>query len=91
MAFDPNTKTAAVRDAMARGDWDLAIRLAARLRTLGEHATAIRRAKDAINNPSLYAQLGYDLDAVRGEAIAAIKDRFSRSWDAVKDGDTGTG
>jgi hypothetical protein len=84
MAFDPNTKTAAVRDAMAKADWDLAIRLAAKLRTLGEHATAIRRAKDAINNPELYVQLGYDLDAVRKEGIAAIKDRFSRSWDAVK-------
>jgi hypothetical protein len=87
MAFDPNTKTAAVRDAMAKGDWDLAIRLAAKLRTLGEHAAAIRRAKDAINNPGMYGQLGYDLDAVRSEGIAAIKDRFSRSWDAVKDKD----
>lgn len=72
---------------MAKADWDLAIRLAAKLRTLGEHAKAIRRAKDAINNPELYVQLGYDLDAVRKEGIAAIQDRFSRSWDAVKDKD----
>ncbi|MEI9925418.1 MAG: hypothetical protein WDN50_19980 [Bradyrhizobium sp.] len=88
MAFDPGTKTAAVRDAMEKGDWDLAIRLSAKLRTLGEHGAAIRRAKDAINNPNLYVQLGYDLDTVRNEGIAAIKDRFSRSWDSVKDKDT---
>ncbi len=85
MPFDPNTKLAKVREAMINKDWELAIRLAAKLRSLGKHGKAIRRAKDALNNPVLYTELGYDVIAVKSDGIAALKDRFSRSWEAVKD------
>ena len=85
MEFDSDTKLAEIRSAMACGDWDLAIRLAAKYRSLGRHGEAIRRAKDDLNSPALYEQLGHDREAVRDQGIAALKDRFSLSWKAVKD------
>lgn len=84
--FDPKSKLAKVREAMANEDWELAIRLAAKFPSLGEHEAAIHRAKDAASNAHLYAQLGYDLAAIRQQGIEALKERFSRSWDAVERG-----
>ncbi len=85
MSLDPSTKLARVREAMASGDWELAIRLASKLRSLGKHQQAIDRAKDYLNNPSMYQQLGYDWEEVMAAGVAALKDKFSKSWDAVKD------
>ena len=69
LSFESNTKLAKVRDAMARDDWDSAIRLAAKFPSLGQHDEAIQRDKDAISSPELYLQLGYDLEAVRSTAL----------------------
>jgi hypothetical protein len=85
MPLDSHSKLARVREAMASNDWERAIRLAARFPTLGEHGAAIRRANDAINNPRLYKQLGHDLEEIRMKAIAALKQRFSKSWQNVED------
>jgi hypothetical protein len=84
MALDSNSKLAQVREAMSRADWQLAIRLASKFPTLGKHKEAIRRANDFLNNPGLYTELGYDLTAVMQAGIDALKDRFSRSWEAIK-------
>jgi len=84
MELNRNTKLELVRKAMAKKDWDLAIKLAARFPSLGSHGSVIRRAKDAMNNPKLYEQLGRDLKLIKKEAIAALKERFSKSWDEVK-------
>src|SRR5438552_4102232 len=75
--LNPQTKLAHIRTAMADGDWDRAITLAARFQSLGQQGPAIRRARDAMTNPELYKQLGRDAAAIRREGIAAIKDRFS--------------
>ena len=83
MALDPSTKLARVREAMSDGDWPLAIKLAAKFQSLGDQEEAIRRAKDALNNPEMYTQLGHDLEAVLQAGIAALKTRFSRSWEAA--------
>jgi hypothetical protein len=84
MALDSNSKLARVREAMSRADWPVAIRLAAKFHTLGKHKEAIRRANDALNSPDTYTELGYDLTVVMQAGIDALKDRFSRSWEAVE-------
>lgn len=84
MTLDPTTKLAKVREAMANGDWDTAIKLEAKFADLGEHKKVIQRARDAINNPGFYAQMGFDLDALKKQAIKALKERHSRSWSAAK-------
>jgi hypothetical protein len=84
MPLDSHSKLARVREAMASNDWKRAIRLAARFPALGEHGPVIRRANDAINNPRLYKQLGHDLEEIRMKAIAALKQRFSKSWQNVE-------
>ena len=73
----PNPKLAKVRAAIAAGDWDSAIKHAARVTLFGKHAEAIQRGKDAISNPEFYRQLGRDPDKLRLEAVAAIKERIS--------------
>jgi hypothetical protein len=87
MPLAPDSKLAKIRNAMAGGDWDGAIRMAARFPALGEQATDIRRANDAINNPGLYRQLGHDLEEIRQKGISALKTRFSKSWQSVKNSD----
>ena len=83
MSLDPTTKLAKVREAMADDDWELAIRLAAKLRSLGKYQKAIDRASDFLNHPTVYEQMGYDREKTIEEAVAALKEKFSRSWEAV--------
>jgi hypothetical protein len=87
MSFTKNSKLARIRQAMAAGDWDRAIRLAARFPILGEQTLAIRRANDALNNSRLYLQLRHDVTKIRQEGIAALKTRFSKSWQSVANPD----
>jgi hypothetical protein len=86
MALDPTTKLARVRQAMAAEDWELAIALASKLRSLGKHQMEIDRAKDFLNHPAMYEQLGYKRTEVIEAAIAALKNKFSKSWAAVQEG-----
>jgi hypothetical protein len=79
-----DTKLAQIRRAMAAGDWDTALRLAARFQRLGDQAVAIRRAANILLRPNFYQQLGYDLEHVRADGIAALKERFSKSWKQAK-------
>ena len=73
MPFDPDTKLAKVREAMAKNDWPLAIKHAAKFPSLGEYEVAIRRANDALSNPEFYAQLGYDPE----ELVERVEDLLS--------------
>jgi len=75
-----DTKLARIRQAMQEGDWDVALKLAAKFHRLGEHGEAITRAANAITNPTTYEQLGFDLAKLRADGIAALKDRYSKSW-----------
>lgn len=76
-------KLAKVLAAVAKDDWDAAIKLAAKVTTMGIYAEAISRGKEAIANPDFYRQLGKDPDKLRTEAIAALKERLQST--------TGTG
>jgi hypothetical protein len=77
-----DSKLARVRKAMAEADWEEVLRLVAKFPSLGEYEVAIRRAKEAIVNPKLYRELGYDPDQLVRDGIQAIKDKYSRSWEA---------
>lgn len=76
-----DTKLAEIRAAMAADDWETALQIAARFQRLGPQKIAIKRAADILIRPDFYRQLGYDVDAVRADGIAALKKRFSKSWD----------
>jgi hypothetical protein len=83
-AVREDSKLARIRQAIVDGDWDAALKLASRFQRLGEHAEPIRRAANSIINPAMYEQLGYDLAKLKAEGIAALKERYSKSWDEAK-------
>jgi hypothetical protein len=64
---------------MTDGRWDAAIAFANRFPRLGEHATAIRRAHNAILRPGFYRQLGLDPAALREKGIRALRERYARA------------
>ena len=82
VGVDP--KLAKVRLAIAAGDWDSAIKLAARSTLFGKHAEAIQRGKDAMTNPDFYRQLGRDPVKLRTDAIAALQARIDAVDAAAK-------
>ena len=86
-----DTKLARIRQAMREGNWDEALRLAARYRRLGEHAEVIRRAANALASPGIYQELGYDLAQLRADGIAALKERYSKSWEQAQEGEAAPG
>lgn len=84
MALDPTTKLAGVRTAMAEGDWETAIKLASKLRALGKYQAQIDRARNFLNNPKIYEQMGYKKQDVIDAAVTALKQKFSKSWEEVQ-------
>lgn len=72
----PVSKASKVRAAMAAGDWQEAIRIAARFPDLGEFKAVITRAHGCYTNPGFYQQLGFDCEAVKAEARAAMLARY---------------
>jgi len=84
MSLRNDSKLAVVRDAMAAEDWHKVIRLVARFSDLGEHEQAIRQAKEAIVNPRMYRELGFDTDQLIRAGIEAIKKKYSSSWRSVE-------
>jgi hypothetical protein len=79
----PDPKLASVRAAILQGDWDSAIKLAARVTLFGKNAEAIQRGKDALLNPDMYRQLGRDPEKLRAEAISALRERIAAADHAV--------
>jgi len=73
---EPEKKIVTLRRHMARGDWRMALRLAASFGQLGAHKAAIKRAHEAYTNGDFYRQIGKDPDALIAEGIAALKDRY---------------
>lgn len=79
------TKLADIRRAMEIGDWERAIKIAGKFQRLGEHGDTIKSARDALNNRQFYEQMGKDVDQMVGQAIDALKERYSKSWQAVNE------
>lgn len=65
-----------VQAAWEIGDRDGALRIASRLRGLGEYQDAIRRGWQAANRPDFYRQLGKDPEALVAAGHAALRERF---------------
>ena len=72
----PTSKLAQLKAAMRAGDWELALRIAARFPRLGAHKSAIVRAHEAYANPRFYKQLGYDAEKLKAEGRRALIERY---------------
>lgn len=73
------TKLSKLKAAAAAGDWNEALRIAARFPRLGEHKVAILRAHEVANGHGArtYAQLGHDPDVLIADGIEALTDRYN--------------
>jgi hypothetical protein len=72
----PPTKLSQIRDALARGDEVAALRVAARFPVLGAHRERIQRAWAAHANPTTYADMGYDVEKLVQDGVAALRERY---------------
>lgn len=72
------SKIAQLRSAMRAGNWELALRLAARFPRLGDDKKAILRAHEAYSNPSFYQQLGLDPEALKTQGMRALLMRYGK-------------
>lgn len=70
------TKLSVVREYMVAGQWQEAIRIAARFPRLDHHRDAILDAHGAYTNPRFLVQIGKNLDAVKAAGQAALLARF---------------
>src|SRR5262249_55151801 len=80
-----SVKLARIRQAMRDENWDEALKLAARFQRLGEHAEAIRRAASGVTNPAFYEDLRANVAQGGAQGIAALKERYSKSWEEVQE------
>lgn len=71
-----DTKLSRLKDAASKGDWTVALRIAARFPQLGDHGPRIKRAHEAITNPRFYRQIGKDPDALINDGILALQERY---------------
>lgn len=72
------TKLSTVREHMAAGRWQDAIRISAKFPQLGEHRAAILDAHTAITNPRWTRSLGRDIEADIAVGRAALLARFGQ-------------
>ena len=70
------TKISRVRELMAAGEETAALALVARFPRLGAERETITRGHAARSNPAFYAELGYDVDALVADAVAAIRAKY---------------
>lgn len=74
----PLSKITQLKAAMQAGNWELALRVAARFPRLGTHTAAIRRGHEAYTNPRFYQQLGKDLEALKAAGKRALIARYGK-------------
>ena len=74
----PPKKIDVLAAMMRSGDWEKAIKFAAKFPRLDKHRGAILSASSALLSPTLYEQMGRDPEALVAAGIAALKDRFPR-------------
>ena len=73
-----------LRRFMDAGEWEKAVRFAARFPRLGEHKAAITRAASALLSPALYRDMGKDPEVLLEEAVSALKMRYPSFSDSGK-------
>lgn len=65
-----------LRAMMDAGDWESAIKLAARFPRLGEHEKPIKQASSALLSPSMYRGMGRDPAALFDAGKQALIARY---------------
>lgn len=63
---------------MRSGEWEKAIKFAAKFPRLDEHRNAILSASAALLSPDMYRSMGKDPEALFSAGVAALKDRFPK-------------
>ncbi|KWH25837.1 hypothetical protein WL99_22330 [Burkholderia cepacia] len=71
------TKISIVREHMAAGRWQEAIRVAARFPKLSAERAASLDAHGAYSNPRFFAQLGKDVEALKQAGQRALVLKYS--------------
>ena len=71
------SKSEQIRQALNSGDDMAALRIAARFTDRSAETRLYQRAMSAVNHPGTYRQLGMDADALRRDAVAALRLRFT--------------
>lgn len=82
------TKLSKLAAAAHAGDWQTALRIAAKFPSLGDQRDAIKRAHEAHSNPAFYQQIGKDPEALIAAGIEALKARYPKQLATLIDGDT---
>ena len=65
---------------MRSGDWNAAIKFAAKFPRLDKHREPILSASSALLSPDFYRSMGRDVDAIVAAGVAALKDRYPRHF-----------
>ena len=76
MQTQPRSKASIVREHMAAGRWQEAIRIAARFPRLDQHRAAILDAHGAYTNPRFFTQIGKNVESLKEAGRVALIDRF---------------
>ena len=76
MHTQPRSKASIVREHMAAGRWQEAIRIAARFPRLDQHRAAILDAHGAYTNPRFFSQIGKNVEFLKEAGRVALIDRF---------------
>lgn len=71
------TKLSKLKAAAQQGDWQGALRIAARFPQLGTHQAAIKRGHEAFENGRFYEQIGQEPKALVAAGIAALQQRYN--------------
>jgi len=71
------TKLDQLKECAQGGDWNGALRIAARFPRLGDDKTRIERGWEAVARPDFMRQIGRDPESLRADGIAALKSRYS--------------
>lgn len=63
---------------MRAGEWNKALKFAAKFPRLGQHRDAILTASSALLAPRFYEGMGRDPQALVAAGVAALKERYTR-------------
>lgn len=72
----PRPKIDQLSDLMRAGQWDAAIKFAAKFPDLGKQRNPILSASSALLSPRLYAGMGKDPAAIVAAGVAALQARY---------------
>jgi len=70
-------KLGAAKAFAKAGNWDAALKMAAKIKDFGPLHDDICRAASAIASPDFYSQIGVDINQAKTIGIEALKERYS--------------